>query len=161
MSLKAYRTKRDFKKTPEPKPAPAKNKGVSAAERVYAIQEHHATNLHYDLRLEEGGVLKSWAIPKIPKLKAGEKRLAIETEDHPLDYAEFEGVIPKGEYGGGTVRIWDRGIYLPLEKTDGKRVIEIRGRRLKGVFALIRIKPKPGAKAGPSNWLFFRIGGKP
>jgi len=162
MRLKEYRSKRDFKKTPEPKDSPQTKKARAAAlDPTYAIQEHRASRLHYDLRLEESGVLKSWAIPKVPTFKAGEKRLAIETEDHPMGYEDFEGVIPEGEYGGGTVRIWDKGTYVPLETTEGKRIVEIRGRKLKGIFALIRLKPKPGEKVGPANWLFFRVGGKP
>jgi len=162
MSLKVYRAKRDFKKTPEPKaPSPRGKTSSSLPGRTYAIQEHHATRLHYDLRLEEGGVLKSWAIPKIPPRKAGEKRLAVQTEDHPLDYAGFEGVIPKGEYGAGTVRVWDAGVYRPLETVEGKRIVEIRGRKLKGVFALIRLKSRPGDKPGGANWLFFKTGSRP
>ena len=162
MSLKAYRAKRDFSRTPEPKTAPAPKKKASAARKglIYAIQEHHASRLHYDLRLEDGGVLKSWAIPKTPPRKAGEKRLAVETEDHPLEYAGFEGVIPEGEYGGGTVRIWDAGDYRPVESAGDKRIVDIRGRKLKGLFALIRLKPRPGEKPGRVSWLFFKTGSR-
>jgi bifunctional non-homologous end joining protein LigD len=162
MSLKEYKSKRDFKKTSEPKSS--RTRTASAQSRralAYAIQKHSASHLHFDLRLEEGGVLKSWAIPKVPTLAEGEKRLAIETEDHPLGYEAFEGVIPEGEYGAGNVRIWDKGTYLPLVTTAGKRVVELRGRKLKGVFALIKLKPKPGEKVEQGNWLFFRIGRQP
>lgn len=162
MSLKAYRAKRDFKKTPEPGASrPAEKKAASGGGPAYVIQEHHASRLHYDLRLEEAGVLKSWAIPKTPPRKAGVKRLAVETEDHPLAYAEFEGVIPEGEYGAGRVRIWDDGNYRPVATAEDKRIIELRGRKLKGVYALIRIKPRPGESKSRVNWLFFKTEGKP
>jgi DNA ligase D-like protein (predicted 3'-phosphoesterase) len=155
MSLKEYEEKRDFRKTPEPKGIKAnrnfkgKNKGL-----VYAIQRHEASHLHFDLRLEEGGTLKSWAIPKLPPQKEGTRRLAVETEDHPLGYEDFEGTIPKGEYGAGLVKIWDRGEYLPLESDPGKKVFEIRGHKLSGRYCLIKLKPKdPEDK----NWLFFKV----
>ncbi len=119
MSLKEYRAKRNFSRTPEPE---GKGKeGESKENLVYVIQKHRATHLHYDLRLEEEGVLKSWAIPKEPPLNPGVKRLAVETEDHPLGYEDFEGEIPEGEYGAGIVEIWDKGSYLPLEIAPGKR----------------------------------------
>src|SRR5438874_1486329 len=115
MTLDEYRRKRSFKKTPEPAPeAPLEQKRAEAQTASFFIQRHHARRLHYDLRLEAGGVLKSWAVPKGPTLDPGEKRLAVLVEDHPLDYGEFEGVIPEGEYGGGTVLLWDRGIWVPL-----------------------------------------------
>jgi len=153
MSLKKYAEKRDFGKTPEPAGG---KKGKGRAEGlIYVIQKHAASHLHYDLRLEEGGVLLSWAIPKTPPLKAGEKRLAVQTEDHPLDYADFEGVIPEPEYGAGTVEIWDRGTYTTVEATGAKRIVDIRGRKLKGHFALIRLRPRPGEK--DVNWLFFKL----
>ncbi len=153
MSLKTYRKKRDFERTPEPRPEAAAPKAAAGPPRKYVIQKHDASRLHWDLRLEEGGVLKSWAIPKEPPSVKEVKRLAVEVEDHPLDYADFEGEIPKGEYGAGTVKIWDKGTYIPLETTAGVRVIEIRGRRLKGTYALVKIK---GRKPGEKPWLFFK-----
>ena len=151
--LGAYRAKRDFKRTPEPSGG---RPGKGQAFPLYVIQLHRASHVHYDLRLEEDGVLKSWAIPKTPPLKAGEKRLAVATEDHPLDYAFFEGTIPEGEYGAGTVAVWDRGVYESLEATPTKRIVNIRGRRLKGDFALIKLPAKDGQK--DKNWLFFKVG---
>ncbi|MDH4197689.1 MAG: 3'-phosphoesterase [Candidatus Aminicenantes bacterium] len=151
MSLKDYRKKRDFGVTPEP--AEARLRGRKAA--VYAVQKHEASHLHYDLRLEAGGVLKSWAVPKEPPTAEGVKRLAVETEDHPLGYEEFTGTIPAGEYGAGRVAVWDKGSYTLLERTARKWVVEIRGRRLRGRFALLKLKPKPGED--DKNWLFFKL----
>jgi len=112
----------------------------------YSIQEHHASHLHWDLRLEHNGVLKSWAIPKKPDPK--EKRLAVQTPDHDLSYYDFEGEIPEGQYGAGKVKIWDIGTHEP-EKFSAKEIItKIDGKRLKGVFCLVKFKP-------PKNWLFF------
>jgi DNA ligase D-like protein (predicted 3'-phosphoesterase) len=153
MSLKEYAKKRDFTKTPEP--AGASRPKAGAGGLVYVIQKHTASHLHYDLRLEENGVLASWAIPKAPPAAKGEKRLAVRTEDHPLGYADFEGVIPEPEYGAGTVEIWDRGTYAAVETTDSKRIVDIRGRRLDGRYALVRIKPRAGEK--DVNWLFFKM----
>lgn len=121
---------------------------------VYVIQKHHATHLHYDLRLEQGGVLKSWAIPKEPPLKPGEKRLAVEVEDHPLEYASFHGSIPKGEYGGGSVAIWDHGTYEPIETNPRMREFVLHGQKLKGTFVLVLLRPREGEKR--KNWLFFK-----
>ncbi len=153
MSLKEYSRKRDFGKTPEP--AGGSKPGTRAAGLVYVIQKHAASRLHYDLRLEENGVLASWAIPKAPPAAEGEKRLAVRTEDHPLEYADFEGAIPEPEYGAGTVEIWDRGTYTAVESTDSKWVVDIRGRKLIGRYALVRIKPRAGEK--DVNWLFFKM----
>ncbi|MGB8952369.1 MAG: DNA polymerase ligase N-terminal domain-containing protein [Candidatus Aminicenantales bacterium] len=121
---------------------------------IYVIQRHQASHLHYDLRLEEGGVLKSWAIPKTPPILEGVKRLAVQVEDHPLGYENFEGTIPEGEYGAGTVAIWDKGSYTPLEKTREKRIIEIKGQKLKGSYCLIQLKNKTGHG---KNWIFFKV----
>jgi DNA ligase D-like protein (predicted 3'-phosphoesterase) len=151
VSLKEYRKKRRFARTSEPAESRAKKAG---SDLVYAIQKHQASRLHYDLRLEAGGVLRSWAIPKVPANKQGVKRLAVQTEDHPLGYEDFEGTIPEPEYGAGTVEIWDRGTYRPLETVADKIVLEISGHRLRGRFALIRIK---AAKGGDKNWLFFKL----
>ncbi len=155
MALKEYREKRDFRKTPEPggKPRRKSPKGL-----IYVVQKHQASHLHYDLRLEEGGVLKSWAVPKVPVNSPGTKRLAMQVEDHPLGYADFEGTIPEGEYGAGTVEIWDRGTYRPVESGPEKIVADIDGRRLKGHFVLVRIKPKQG---GGKPWLFFKLKDQP
>lgn len=152
MSLETYRKKRNFARTPEPPPEPGAAKPDGAPLR-YVIQKHVASHLHWDLRLEENGVLKSWAIPKEPPAAAGVKRLAVEVEDHTLEYGDFEGVIPEGEYGAGTVKIWDTGTYNPVETTPSVRVVEIRGRKLKGTYALVKIK---GRKPGEKPWLFFK-----
>src|SRR6187455_3761483 len=108
--LDRYQAKRDFRRTPEPAGRVPAREGFS-----YVIQKHHARRLHWDFRLELDGVLKSWAVPKGPSLDPGQNRLAMRTEDHPLDYGGFEGTIPKGEYGGGTVMLWDRGTWEPLD----------------------------------------------
>jgi DNA ligase D-like protein (predicted 3'-phosphoesterase) len=155
MSLKEYRDKRDFRRTAEPG---SSRSGSAGPDLVYAIQKHQASHLHFDLRLEEGGVLRSWAVPKVPVNKAGLKRLAVQTEDHPLGYQDFEGRIPEPEYGAGTVEIWDRGTYRPLESSPGKLVVEIAGRKLIGRFALVRIKAREG---GDRNWLFFKLKNAP
>ncbi|MCD6215719.1 MAG: ATP-dependent DNA ligase [Candidatus Aenigmarchaeota archaeon] len=119
---------------------------------AYVIQEHHATHLHYDLRLEMDGVLKSWAIPKKPIGRG--KRLAIQVNDHDLSYKDFEGVIESG-YGAGTVKIWDKGWYELIEKTKDKILIELHGKKLKGKYALVRFK-----KSGKKNYLFFKVSEK-
>jgi len=149
MRLEEYRAKRDFRKTMEPegsiKPSPR-------AGRIYVIQKHLATHLHYDLRLEVNGVLKSWALPKGPPLQLGLKRLAVQTEDHPIEYAGFEGVIPEGAYGAGKVEVWDRGTFKPIEVSDDKIIFTIYGEKLKGEYCLIKLRPK----TDPKNWLFFK-----
>ncbi|MFZ2055567.1 MAG: DNA polymerase ligase N-terminal domain-containing protein [Candidatus Aminicenantales bacterium] len=151
MTLEEYQEKRDFRKTPEPRAKSARKKGEGL---VYVIQKHQASHLHYDLRLEEKGVLKSWAISKLPPQEEGVRRLAVETEDHPLGYEGFEGVIPEGEYGAGRVEIWDKGTYQAEESGPGKRVVVIKGQKLKGRFGLIKLKPKD---ARDKNWLFFKL----
>src|ERR1700716_470380 len=116
MALEAYNRKRDFRKTPDPSGRVARAKTAAAAPLQFVVQKHAARRLHYDFRLELDGVMKSWAVPKGPSLDPAEKRLAVHTEDHPMEYNEFEGVIPEGEYGGGTVLIWDRGTWEPQDK---------------------------------------------
>ncbi len=151
MGLKEYKKKRDFKKTTEPDGAsgPKKKKNL-----VYVIQRHDASHLHYDLRIEENGVLKSWAFPKEPPMKYGIKRLAVQTEDHPLGYEDFEGTIPEGQYGAGQVEIWDKGTYVPIEKTSEKRIFMLSGDKLQGEYCLIKLKPK---NSEGKNWLFFKM----
>lgn len=151
MSIKEYKEKRDFSKTQEPKESKSmrESKGL-----LYVIQRHDASHLHFDLRLEEDDVLKSWAIPKLPPQEEGIKRLAIQTEDHPLGYEDFEGTIPEGQYGAGKVETWDRGEYIPLEKTSSKRIMEIRGKKLHGRYCLIKLKAK---EKEDKNWLFFKL----
>lgn len=144
MSLKEYEGKRNFEKTTEPKHKFEKTSG-----NIYVIQKHAATHLHYDLRLEMDGVLKSWAVPKEPPLEAGVRRLAVQVEDHPVAYATFEGTIPEGGYGAGTVEIWDKGSYTMVDRKEDKLVVEINGERLRGSYVLVRLKDK-------KNWLFFR-----
>ena len=144
MRLKEYRKKRDFEKTEEPRGGERKGD-----EKTYVIQKHDATRLHYDLRLEMDGVLKSWAVPKTPPTEKGVKRLAVQVEDHPVEYANFEGTIPKGQYGAGTVEIWDEGQYVLKERDEDKLVFEIRGNKLRGDYCLVRFK-------GRKNWLFFK-----
>jgi len=153
MSLDEYRRKRDFSRTPEPKGGRPAGRKASDGKKLYVIQRHAASRLHWDLRLEENGVLKSWAVPKEPPAEPGVRRLAVEVEDHALEYADFEGTIPEGEYGAGTVEIWDRGTYVPRETTEGVRVVDLRGRKLRGLYALVRIK---GRKPGEKPWLFFK-----
>jgi DNA ligase D-like protein (predicted 3'-phosphoesterase) len=159
--LKIYREKRDFRKTREPK-----GEARPASEKpVFVIQKHDASNLHYDFRLEVDGVLKSWAVPKGPSTDPREKRLAMPTEDHPLEYADFEGVIPEGEYGGGTVMVWDIGPYrnLRAEKqgesmtmsrayNEGKLEVWLEGRKLTGGYALIRT-----GKGDDARWLLIKM----
>ena len=156
-SLSTYRRKRDFKVTPEPQ---GRVRG-SGAQLQFVIQRHAARQLHFDFRLELDGVLKSWAVPKGPSESVGERRLAVEVEDHPLDYAEFEGDIPAGQYGAGHVDIWDRGTWKPIGDPreglrDGHLKFDLTGRRLRGRWALVRMKPRNGG--GKDNWLLIREG---
>lgn len=133
--LDEYNRKRNFSKTPEPKPDV-----VRSGQRIFVVQEHHASHLHWDLRLEKGGVLKSWAVPKGVPEEPGVKRLAVPTEDHPISYAKFEGTIPKGEYGAGTVKIWDKGTLEEKAWDENKIEIVLRGKRLSGPYAMIKTK---------------------
>ena len=119
-------------------------------ERIYVVQKHRARRLHWDLRLEMDGVLKSWAIPKEPLNQKGVKRLAIQVEDHALEYANFEGTIPEGYYGAGKVEIWDRGTYELEKREENKIVVRIRGEKLKGRFCLIKLKNRK------KEWIFFK-----
>ena len=123
-----------------------------AKKRIFVVHEHHATYLHWDLRLEMDKVLKSWAVPKKLPTKKGVKRLAIQVDDHDLDYADFEGEIPKGMYGAGEVLIWDKGEYDLVEREKDKIVADFKGKKLKGKYALVRFK-----KTGENNWLFFKL----
>ena len=153
MSLIEYPKKRKFagdRKTSEPK---GKSKNIKNKKLIYVIHKHSATHLHWDLRLEMGGVLKSWAIPKQPPATKKLKRLAIQVEDHPLEYASFKGIIPKGNYGAGEVEIWDKGTYEIKEKNKTKILINILGKKLRGKYALI--KTSYGNKPEKS-WLFFK-----
>lgn len=163
--LPEYRARRDFSKTSEPPPGAAPSEG----RLIWVIQKHDATRLHYDFRLEFDGALKSWPIPKGPSYDPKEKRLAVMTEDHPLDYASFEGVIPKGEYGAGPVIVWDAGTYSPDERglvfddraeaerqmleglQRGKLSVFLQGQKLRGSFTLVKI-----GKGGPKDWLFIK-----
>lgn len=152
MSLQKYRKKRDFTRSSEPYGSIKKSKQL-----IYIIQKHAASHLHYDLRLELDGVLKSWAIPKGPSLDSSIKRLAVHVEDHPIGYAKFEGIIPKGEYGGGTVMLWDVGTWI-CETTDasfaykkGHLSFILKGKKLKGAWNLVQIKNNP------KNWLFIKV----
>jgi DNA ligase D-like protein (predicted 3'-phosphoesterase) len=128
--------------------------GEPSSRSIYVIQEHNSRKLHWDLRLEMGGVLRSWAVPKKPPTEAGVKRLAIQTNDHSLEYADFEGEIPEGHYGAGTVKMWDRGTFEPLEVDDenGKIIFRMDGQKLSGVYCLIRTK----SRGDKEQWLFFR-----
>ena len=157
--LKAYRAKRNFRQTKEPKPHVAK-KSSQKKQLMFVIQKHDATRLHYDFRLEMEGVLKSWAVPKGVPMSRGEKHLAVHVEDHPFDYANFEGTIPQGNYGAGTVMVWDTGTYdvpgmVPSRLEKRKTPCELSGKKLKGEWALVRIKPRPGEK---ESWLLFKAG---
>jgi bifunctional non-homologous end joining protein LigD len=158
--LTTYAKKRNFSKTPEPSDAPAKTKPSSGKRQRFVVQMHRASRLHYDFRLEDEGVLKSWAIPKGPSFDTREKRLAMMVEDHPLDYRDFEGIIPKGNYGAGEVVVWDRGTYRLVEGTSttgqikkGALKFELFGKKLHGTFALVHIKGRGGEE---NAWLLIK-----
>lgn len=159
-ALDDYRGKRDFSRTPEPP-----GEGTGARDRpIFVIQMHDATRLHYDFRLEADGVLKSWAVPKGPSVNPKERRLAVPTEDHPIGYADFEGVIPAGSYGAGTVLIWDRGTYRNLTKESGQEIgvteairrghasVWLEGEKLRGGYALTRFRTGKG-----EAWLLVKM----
>jgi bifunctional non-homologous end joining protein LigD len=151
MALEAYNQKRDFERTPEPPGAPAKG---SQGPLRFTVQKHAATRLHYDFRIELDGVLVSWAVPKGPSMNPEEKKLAMKVEDHPLDYRDFEGIIPEGNYGAGTVMLWDEGVYHVPDETRREEIqkavhqglakgdlkLFLMGHKLRGVFKLIKIK---------------------
>ena len=161
--LAEYRGKRDFSRTREPKGGTRKK----SPRLAYVIQKHAASRLHYDLRLELDGVMKSWAVPKGPSLDPAVKRLAIHVEDHPIEYNQFEGTIPAGEYGGGTVMIWDYGTYtaaggeedpeaaLRAGYREGDFKFELRGKRLKGSWVLVRTRGR-GERSRQGQWLLIK-----
>ncbi len=156
MGLAKYRRKRDFDRTAEPRGSAKRAPGAGAK---FVVQKHDASHLHYDFRLQIGGVLKSWAVPKGPSLDPKQKRLAVEVEDHPLEYGGFEGVIPAGQYGGGTVMLWDRGTWQPegnaaAEYRAGKLKFELHGQKLRGKWMLLRRGGSNGAKP---QWLLFKL----
>ncbi len=157
-SLKAYRAKRNFSITPEPGEIGKSDKASEAA-LSFVVQKHWATRLHYDFRLELGGTMKSWAVPRGPSFDSNDKRMAIHVEDHPISYSSFEGQIPSGQYGAGKVIIWDKGTWVPLEDPqkgyhDGKLKFELRGYKLKGHWTLVRMKNKEERKQEP--WLLIK-----
>src|SRR6202012_5689721 len=162
MSLVKYVKKRDFNKTAEPKAG----KSSDREHLLFVVQKHDASHLHYDFRLEMDGVLKSWAVPKGPWTDPKTKRLAMMVEDHPFDYRNFEGIIPQGEYGGGTVIVWDEGTYEPIEEITGKKAqekhllhqlhagslkIKLHGKKLKGEYALVKTHGM-----GENGWLLIK-----
>lgn len=169
MSLSLYKKKRSFKKTPEPE---GKKKSQSKSKLKFVVQKHDATQLHYDFRLEMEGVLKSWAVPKGPSLNPDDKRLAMMVEDHPYDYRTFEGTIPAGNYGAGTVMVWDEGTYEALgfddqsvkdqekillaELKKGDVKIILHGEKLKGAFGLVRMHKGGPGKDGDNAWLLIK-----
>src|SRR5436190_8676703 len=157
LDIETYNRKRDFSKTKEPRGRKLKGKGDS-----FVVQKHDASRLHWDFRLELDGVLKSWAVPKGPSLDPDDKRLAVRTEDHPLDYGNFEGVIPQGEYGGGTVMLWDQGSWIPEPGKDPSKTIEeghlhftLEGERMKGEWVMFRLKGRPGDRQEP--WMLKKV----
>ncbi len=157
LDIESYNQKRDFSKTAEPKGKKGRKAGDS-----FVVQKHDASRLHWDFRLELDGVLKSWAVPKGPSIDPDDKRLAVRTEDHPLDYGRFEGTIPKGEYGGGTVMLWDRGRWIPEPGKDPSKTIEeghlhftLEGERMKGEWVMFRLKGRPGERG--ENWMLKKV----
>ena len=152
MGLETYRKMRDFRRTPEPKGSVSK-----ANRRRFVVQEHHAAKLHFDFRLEVGGVLRSWSIPRGPSLDPAEKRLAVETEDHPVEYLKFEGLIPEGEYGAGEHMRWDAGTFEVLGEGTAAEQLEagrldfaLKGEKLRGAFSLVKMRRRAG------EWLLFK-----
>jgi bifunctional non-homologous end joining protein LigD len=161
MPLEAYRKKRNFAETPEP--SGSVRRTGRRHRPIFVVQKHDASRLHYDFRLEINGVLTSWAVPKGPSMNPADKRLAVMTEDHPLEYADFEGVIPEGQYGGGTVMVWDTGCYEPADEIPmdrhlarGKIDIVLHGRKLRGGFTLIKTGTRSGGRSQAKNWLLIK-----
>ena len=164
MSTREYESKRNLERSPEPRGGKGKSGSGSGKRPRFVIQKHDASTLHYDFRLEIDGVLKSWAVPKGPSTDPRDKRLAIPTEDHPLDYGGFEGVIPEDEYGGGTVMIWDQGTFRNITEKDGELqpldkawnsghlLVELHGEKISGGYALHRTGSKKDA-----NWLLIKM----
>lgn len=160
-SDKKYEEKRELKESPEPDSSGKKSS--SGSEPIFVIQKHDASTLHYDFRLEIDGALKSWAIPKGPSTDPSKKRLAVPVEDHPIDYADFEGVIPEDEYGAGTVMIWDKGTFTNLKEKDGDTIpldecydngrleFYLQGKKISGGYALVKVKNMDG------NWLLIKM----
>ena len=159
MGLAEYKAKRDFRKTAEPKGSKPLPKAVRGASR-FVIQKHDASRLHYDFRLQMEGVLRSWAVPKGLPWKKGEKHLAVEVEDHPIEYETFEGVIPEGNYGGGTVMVWDRGAYYVYGEQpatsfrEGKLHLVLDGKKARGEWTLVRIR----GDEQKNQWLILKTG---
>jgi bifunctional non-homologous end joining protein LigD len=159
MPLEDYRRKRKFAATPEPMGRVRSN----SRRRIFVVQKHDASRLHYDFRLAIDGVLVSWALPKGPSMNPAEKRLAVRTEDHPLEYAQFEGVIPEGQYGAGTVMVWDTGTYDPKDNVppnqqlaQGRIDVELHGTKLCGGFTLVRTGKLSAGYSGKERWLFIK-----
>lgn len=149
ISAESYSQKRDFARTPEPVDnAAARHKDASAGGGIFVVHKHAASRLHWDLRLENNGALESWAVPKEPPVEPLVKRLAVRVEDHPLAYASFEGTIPEGNYGAGTVEIWDKGTYGATKRKAREILLDFKGKKLRGNYALIN--------TGGKNWLFFK-----
>ena len=159
MPLEDYRRKRKFTETPEPVGRTRR----TTRRRIFVVQKHRASRLHYDFRLAINGVLASWAVPKGPSMNPAEKHLAIRTEDHPLEYAEFEGIIPEGQYGAGTVMVWDLGKYEPLENQPpeeqlarGKIQIVLVGEKMRGGFTLVQIAKPSMNSSRRDHWLLIK-----
>jgi bifunctional non-homologous end joining protein LigD len=159
MPLEEYRRKRDFTETPEP----AGRVRRAGHSRLFVVQKHAASRLHYDFRLAINGVLVSWAVPKGPSMNPSDRRLAVRTEDHPLEYADFEGVIPEGQYGAGTVMVWDKGTYEPgdgipaaEQLARGKIDVVLHGRKLRGGFTLVRTGKRPAVTGQRERWLLIK-----
>ena len=159
MPLDSYRKKRKFDETPEPQGKLRR----SGKKHIFVVQKHAASHLHYDFRLEINGVLVSWAVPKGPTMDPSSKRFATMTEDHPVEYADFEGTIPEGHYGAGTVMVWDKGTYqaeeeiAPEQQLDrGELKIELQGKKLRGTFVLVQMGHRRGKPQEKSRWLLIK-----